>query len=113
MGNSAASRIHLARQYSTTGKYDAKSRGLRRRENGAEGFGRINSRSPFVQAQSRVHSLKEAAREASRHAERELILKVLSRTRWNRKRAAEELRISYKALLYKLKQIGLEEEPSS
>lgn len=53
-------------------------------------------------------SLKEAARAASRHAERELILKVLARTRWNRKRVAEELRISYKALLYKLKQIGLE-----
>ena len=54
-------------------------------------------------------SLKEAAREAARHAERELILKVLGRTRWNRKRAAQELQISYKALLYKLKQIGLED----
>ncbi|MGH9398247.1 MAG: sigma 54-interacting transcriptional regulator [Terriglobia bacterium] len=58
------------------------------------------------------HSLKQAARAASRQAERELILKVLSRTRWNRKRAAEELQISYKALLYKLKQIGLEEPAS-
>ncbi|MGH9430877.1 MAG: sigma 54-interacting transcriptional regulator [Terriglobia bacterium] len=56
-----------------------------------------------------THSLKEAAKAASRHAERELILKVLTRTRWNRKRAAQELRISYKALLYKLKQIGLED----
>lgn len=54
-------------------------------------------------------SLKEASREASRLAERELILKVLARTRWNRKRAAQELKISYKALLYKLKQIGLED----
>lgn len=54
-------------------------------------------------------SLKEAAREAARQAERELILRVLGRTRWNRKRAAQELRISYKALLYKLKQIGLED----
>lgn len=51
-------------------------------------------------------SLKEAARAASREAERELILKVLTRTRWNRRRAAQELQISYKALLYKLKQIG-------
>lgn len=55
-------------------------------------------------------SLKQAARAASRHAERELILKVLTQTRWNRKRAAQELRISYKALLYKLKQIGQEEQ---
>jgi two-component system response regulator AtoC len=58
-------------------------------------------------------SLKQAARAASRQAERELILKVLSRTRWNRKRAAEELRISYKALLYKLKQIGVDEDAES
>lgn len=54
-------------------------------------------------------SLKEAAKAASREAERELILKVLTRTRWNRRRAAQELQISYKALLYKLKQIGYQE----
>ena len=53
-------------------------------------------------------SLKDAARAASREAERELILHVLTRTRWNRRRAAQELQISYKALLYKLKQIGYE-----
>src|SRR5215468_10301870 len=45
---------------------------------------------------------------ASHEAEKELILKVLARTRWNRRRAAAELQISYKALLYKLKQIGYE-----
>ena len=49
-------------------------------------------------------SLKQAARAASREAEKELILKALARTRWNRRRAAKELQISYKALLYKLKQ---------
>ena len=54
-------------------------------------------------------SLKEAARAASREAEKEIILQVLTRTRWNRRRAAQELQISYKALLYKLKQIGCEE----
>jgi len=51
-------------------------------------------------------SLKEVSRAASREAEKELILKALTRTRWNRRRAAQELQISYKALLYKLKQIG-------
>jgi two-component system response regulator AtoC len=60
-----------------------------------------------------VLSLKDAARAASRQAERELILKVLGRTRWNRKRAAQELQISYKALLYKLKQIGLDDQAVS
>jgi two-component system response regulator AtoC len=58
-------------------------------------------------------SLKQAARKASLQAERELILKTLGKTRWNRKRAAQELRISYKALLYKLKQIGVEDSAAS
>ncbi|MBZ5718782.1 MAG: sigma 54-interacting transcriptional regulator [Acidobacteriia bacterium] len=58
-------------------------------------------------------SLKHAARVASREAEKELILKVLTRTRWNRRRAARELQISYKALLYKLKQIGYGEYGTS
>ena len=49
--------------------------------------------------------LKVAARAASRQTERELILRALERTKWNRKRAARELQISYKSLLYKLKQI--------
>jgi two-component system response regulator AtoC len=52
-------------------------------------------------------SLKVAARAASRRTERELILQALERTHWNRKRAARELQISYKALLYKIKQIGV------
>jgi DNA-binding NtrC family response regulator len=50
-------------------------------------------------------SLKVAARAASMKAERDLILQTLTRTHWNRKRAAEALQISYKSLLYKLKQI--------
>jgi len=58
-------------------------------------------------------SLKQAARAASHQAERELILRTLERTHWNRKRAARELQISYKALLYKLKQIGLEDTSAS
>jgi two-component system response regulator AtoC len=53
-------------------------------------------------------SLKEAAKAASRVAERAMILKQLERTHWNRKKAARELQISYKALLYKLKQLGLD-----
>lgn len=50
-------------------------------------------------------SLKAASRAASRRAEREMILEALARTRWNRKRAAQELQISYKSLLCKIKQI--------
>jgi DNA-binding NtrC family response regulator len=62
-----------------------------------------------IASNPRSDSLKAAARAASREAERELILRALERTRWNRKRAARELQISYKSLLYKLKQIGLED----
>ena len=56
---------------------------------------------------ARTTSLKVAARAASRRTERELILKALERTHWNRKRAAQELQISYKSLLYKIKQIDM------
>jgi two-component system response regulator AtoC len=51
--------------------------------------------------------LKQASRAASLRAERELISEVLGSNGWNRKQAARELKISYKALLYKLKQIGM------
>ena len=52
-------------------------------------------------------SLKAVAREASRVAERDLILKALEKTHWNRKQAAKQLQISYKALLYKIKQMDV------
>jgi DNA-binding NtrC family response regulator len=58
-------------------------------------------------------SLKQAARAASREMEKELILRALTRTRWNRRRAAQDLQISYKALLYKLKQMGCSEYRAS
>ena len=53
-------------------------------------------------------SLKDIARSAAREAERELILRMLTKTRWNRKEAAAILGISYKALLYKIKENGLD-----
>lgn len=56
----------------------------------------------------RSESLKVVAREASRVAERNLILRALERTHWNRKQAARELQVSYKALLYKIKQMDVD-----
>jgi DNA-binding NtrC family response regulator len=56
--------------------------------------------------------LKEATRASSIQIERQLISEVLASTGGNRKRAASELGISYKALLYKLKQIE-SERPSA
>jgi two-component system response regulator AtoC len=75
--------------------------------------GPIDSVGNASKADASARSLKVASKAASREAERELILKALGRTRWNRKRAARELQISYKSLLYKLKQIGLEEAESN
>jgi two-component system response regulator AtoC len=47
--------------------------------------------------------LKDVARRAARIAEREAILRALIRTGWNKRKAAKRLQISYKALLYKIK----------
>jgi DNA-binding NtrC family response regulator len=54
------------------------------------------------------YSLKDISRQAAREAERDLILRMLQQTRWNRKETAEMLGISYKALLYKIKENGLD-----
>jgi two-component system response regulator AtoC len=53
-------------------------------------------------------SLKDIARHAARGAEREMIFRTLQHTRWNRREAAEILGISYKALLYKIKEAELD-----
>ena len=54
-------------------------------------------------------SLKLIGRNAARAAERDLMLRMLHRTRWNRKEAAQMLGISYKALLYKIKEHRLDD----
>jgi DNA-binding NtrC family response regulator len=55
-------------------------------------------------------SLKNISRKAALAAERQAILDALEQTRWNRMRAAKLLNISYRALLYKIKDAGLEQE---
>ncbi len=51
--------------------------------------------------------LKGLARSAKDEAEAEAIAKALDETNWNRKQAAALLQISYKALLYKIRQYGI------
>jgi DNA-binding NtrC family response regulator len=51
--------------------------------------------------------LKSLARSAKDEAEAEAIAKALDETNWNRKQAAALLQISYKALLYKIRQYGI------
>ncbi len=52
-------------------------------------------------------SLKKLTRQATRELERKIILKVLQAHHWNRKQAARALSISYRALLYKIRDAGL------
>jgi len=52
-------------------------------------------------------SLKQLTRQAVRELERKVILKVLQNHHWNRKQAARALSISYRALLYKIRDAGL------
>ena len=52
-------------------------------------------------------SLKKITRQAVRELERKVILKVLQAHHWNRKQAAKSLNISYRALLYKIRDAGL------
>ena len=56
-------------------------------------------------AEQEMPSLLEIGRRAAMQAEREAIERVLAQTRWNRRQAAKILKISYKALLNKLKAI--------
>jgi two-component system response regulator AtoC len=57
-------------------------------------------------------SLREVGAQAAEEAERRLLGRVLAETRWNRREAASQLKISYKALLNKLKKWETD-DPSS
>ena len=55
-------------------------------------------------------SLRDAVREAKREAESEIIRAALEKHRWNRRRTAESLSISYRSLMYKMKDCNLRED---
>ena len=54
--------------------------------------------------------LKEVGRQAALEAERQVIEQVLYHTSWNRKQASKILNGSYKTLLHKIRESGLEGE---
>ena len=56
---------------------------------------------PAVQGQGHI-PLRQVARRAVEEAERSAIVQALSTTRWNRRRAARLLKVSYRSLLYKI-----------
>src|SRR6202167_3961617 len=57
--------------------------------------------------------LKSLSRNAKDEAEAEAIARALEETNWNRKQAAALLKISYKALLYKIRQYGIAQSRST
>jgi DNA-binding NtrC family response regulator len=63
-----------------------------------------------VQASASPVSLPELAREAAMRAERAAIQQALDRFRWNRRKAADYLGVSYKTLLNKMKECGISEQ---
>ena len=58
-------------------------------------------------------SLKEISRRAVLEAEREVIIRTLEQCRWNRVKTARMLKISYRALLYKMKDMGLKQDSAA
>jgi two-component system response regulator AtoC len=55
-------------------------------------------------------TILEQVTNAKQRAERTVILAALNSTHWNRKKAAILLKIDYKALLYKMKVLGIEDK---
>jgi two-component system response regulator AtoC len=58
-------------------------------------------------------SLKEISRRAVLEAERQVICRALEQCRWNRVKTAKMLKISYRALLYKIKDMGLKQDSAA
>jgi two-component system, NtrC family, response regulator AtoC len=68
-------------------------------ESGSNGASGLNAVSAL--------GLKEVGRRAAAEAERKVLLEVLERVRWNRSEAARILKVSYKTLLNKITECGL------
>jgi two-component system response regulator AtoC len=58
-------------------------------------------------ANDEIIPLKRIAKQAMREMEGNLILKALRENKWNRRKAAQALSISYRALIYKIREAGL------
>jgi two-component system, NtrC family, response regulator AtoC len=65
------------------------------------------SRHPVLELSTPGIALKNLAKQESREIERKIIFRTLRESRWNRKQAARVLNISYRTLLYKIKEVGL------
>ncbi|MFN2445756.1 MAG: sigma-54-dependent transcriptional regulator [Vicinamibacterales bacterium] len=78
-------------------------------EEGAEESGGAAVATAAPEAPAAPMSLPELARMAAMRAERDAISQALDRFRWNRRKAAQALGVSYKTLLNKMKECGIAE----
>ena len=51
--------------------------------------------------------LKDASRQSARAAEQAIILRRLEANQWNRRKTSKDLNMSYRSLLYKLRELGV------
>jgi two-component system response regulator AtoC len=70
-----------------------------------------NGARPVVVEPVNESPILEQVTKAKQQAETDAILAALNATRWNRKQAAAMLKVDYKALLYKMKKLGVEAKP--
>jgi two-component system response regulator AtoC len=92
---------NLMRRYVILGSEDAIVKDVRER---------VTNLFQFVIPPNGKVSLKDIARQAVRQVERQVIFKVMEANGWKRKRSARMLKISYRALIYKLQELGVPSE---
>jgi two-component system, NtrC family, response regulator AtoC len=68
---------------------------------------RATTAAPITSSAGRGLPLRNIAKEAIRELERNVILEALQKNHWNRRKAAQALKISYRALIYKIRDAGL------
>ena len=91
---------NLIKSYVILGSEEVIRRELLEGEHGSNGNGKVNGRANGSPLDKHPTSLKAAVREL----ENRLILRTLEEQQWNRRRTARALKISYRSLLYRLKQ---------
>src|SRR5579863_10264444 len=99
---------NFLKRYLILGDENLAAAELQRRHDGNGGAARGDS----AKSGEAGGGLKSLARTAKDEAEGEAIRQALEQTNWNRKQAAAILQISYKALLYKIRQYGIAEAKS-
>src|SRR5271170_1142336 len=72
-----------------------------------DNVGRKGSPKFAIEQDGRNVTLKRMAKDAIKEVERNVILEALRANQWNRRKTAQDLKISYRALIYKIQDAGL------